>query len=68
MTVGDSVFIRFTKQWRMYQPGAVTDVLGWGVADLLIRRGFAERVEAPTAVVPAAQPQQPAPKSTGRKR
>lgn len=37
--------LRFLKTWGIYHKGSVTDQVGGGVADELIRRGFAERCE-----------------------
>ncbi len=49
------VRIRFLRDWQGHRPGTTCEP-GGGVADLLIRRGFAELVETETearVMVPA---------------
>lgn len=41
MSLRSPSLVRFQRQWRCYAPGAVTDKLGRGVAELLVHRKIA---------------------------
>lgn len=59
--------IRLLKQYGSHAPGDVTDAIGGGAADILVRTGRAEWVEPPTppekpaADPPAVEPPTPPP-------
>lgn len=47
------MIIRFLKQWGVYPKGRVTDALGAGASEQLVRRGFAEVVAGEPSLEPA---------------